>query len=493
MTAKQLPPRPNLDQLKHQAKERQRSASVPLHEAQTIIAREYGFSSWNALRDHVEAVTLEFDAAVDAFLAAATDGRADRAERILGLHPGIAKANLHAALVLGDAENVDGRLAKDPSLATKPGGPRGWEPIHYLCYTSMAHHSAARSAGLAAIARRLMALGVDPNTRFPWVHHNVRRPVLWGASRVARSLPLVHTLLDAGADPNDGVTLPLAASAGDIPVLEALLARGADVNQAWATDGGAALYAILNWSRTPDGVMWLLEHGADPNAVFAENGETPLHVVARAWDVALAEVMVRHGADIARRRTDGRTPYAVAELNGNRAVADWLLEQGASPELSDVDRLVAACSRGDRAAAEALLARTPELRGELTDDHYLALHQAAERGDVRALEAMLASGFDPNRPDAGIGKTALHSAAMEGWPDAVRLLLANGASVHVRDREFHGPPLVWAAEGSRQGREGRDFAAVGKLLLAAGSPVEWETGAEPAEGILEIVAEWRRG
>jgi len=216
-------------------------------------------------------------------------------------------------------------------------------------------------------------------------------------------------------------------------------------------------------------------------------------VVARAWDVPLAEAMVAHGAEIGRTRADGRTPYAVAELNGNRAVADWLLAHGASPELLDVDRLVAACSLGDRAAAEALLAKNPGLRSEITDDHYIALHQAAERGDVRALEVMLACGFDPNRPDVGIGKTALHSAAMEGWPDAVRVLLAHGASVHVRDREFNGQPLVWAAEGSRQGREGRDFAAVGKLLLDAGSPVEWEAGAEPAEGILEVVAAWRRG
>jgi len=492
MAAKQLPPRPNLDQLKHQAKELQRSAQIALHEAQTRIAREYGFASWNKLRDHVEALTLEFDAAVDAFVEAATDERSDRAERIVTLHPGIVNANLHTALVLGDAKAVDTRLERDPSLARKAGGPRGWEPIHYVCYTVMAHDAPARAEGLAVIARRLIALGVDPNTRFPWLHHNVRRPVLWGASRVVRSLPLVEALLEGGADPNDGVTLPLAASAGDIPVLEALRARGANVDQAWATDGATSLYAILNWSRTPEGVMWLLEHGADPNAMFAENGETPLHVVARAWDVPLAEAMVAHGADIERKRADGRTPYAVAELNGNRAVADWLREHGASTELSEIDRLVAACSLGRREAAEALLAKNPGLRNEITDDHYIAFHQAAERNDVRALEAMLACGFDPNRPDAGIGKTVLHSAAMEGWPDAVRVLLAHGASVHVRDREFKGQPLIWAAEGSRQGREGRDFAAVGRLLLDAGSPVAWETTAEPAEGLLEIVEAWRR-
>jgi len=408
MAAKQLPPRPNIDQLKRQAKDLlQAGKATALHDAQTLIAREYGFRSWNALRDHVEALTLEFDAALNEFLEAATDGRRDRAERMLALYPRIATANLHTALVLGDSAFVDARLKKDPSLATKPGGPRGWEPIHYICYTSMAHNSPVRSAGLAAIARRLIALGVDPNTRFPWVHHNVRRPVLWGASRQAQSLPLVQALLDAGADPNDGVTLPLAASAADIPVLEALLAHGANVDQAWATDGSTSLYAILNWSRTPDGVMWLLEHGADPNAVFAENGETPLHVVARAWDVALAEAMVARGADIERKRADGRTPYAVAELNGNRAVADWLLAHGAVPELSEVDRLVAACSRGERNTAEGLLAKNPGVRNEITDDHYIAFHQAAERNDVRALETMLACGFDPNRPDQGIGKTVL--------------------------------------------------------------------------------------
>ncbi|HEY6141430.1 MAG TPA: hypothetical protein VI670_27045, partial [Thermoanaerobaculia bacterium] len=72
--ARQLPSHPDLEQLKRQAKELQASAGIPLHEAQTRLARDYGFASWNKLREEVEARTLEFDAAVTEFIQAATDG-----------------------------------------------------------------------------------------------------------------------------------------------------------------------------------------------------------------------------------------------------------------------------------------------------------------------------------------------------------------------------------------------------------------------------------
>jgi hypothetical protein len=100
--------------------------------------------------------------------------------------------------------------------------------------------------GLVAIARRLIAFGANPNLRFPWRHHEVERPVLWGAVFVVRSVPLAIVLLDAGGNPSDGVTLPLAASAGNVAVLDLLLAYGADVNRPWATDGSSPLYAILH-------------------------------------------------------------------------------------------------------------------------------------------------------------------------------------------------------------------------------------------------------
>ena len=276
MTARQLPDRPNLDQLKQQSKDLMRAAragdaaalarfrilpafakhsdaelahvSLALHDAQSVVAREYGLESWNALRDRVEELTLEFDAAVDRFIEAATDGRSDRAERLFALHPAMASTNFYAALLLGELESVERRLER-PALATERGGPRGWEPLHYVCYTSVGARSGPREAGLVAIARRLLALGANPDLRFPWRHHEVERPVLWGAVSVVRSLELARVLLDAGANPSDGVTLPLAASGGNIAALDLLRAYGVDVNRAWATDGSAPLYAILHWSQ----------------------------------------------------------------------------------------------------------------------------------------------------------------------------------------------------------------------------------------------------
>jgi len=520
MSQRTLPDHPDIDQLKRQAKEllrsvkaadpaaRERMRIVPefarsspdelargafaLHDAQSAIAREHGFPSWNALSQHIEEMTLRFDDAVREFVEAATDGRRDRAERLLTIHPGIAAASFHAALVLGDVGRVTARLAEDPSLARQAGGPRGWEPLHYLCHTSLGG-DVTDTDGLAAIARRLLELGADPNTRFPWLHHGVRRPVLWGATLVTCLLPLAELLLQAGANPNDGVTLPLAAGAGETAALDMLFANGADPNQPWASDGSASLYATLQWATIPDGAFWLLAHGADPDPVYQGNGETPLHVAARRWDLPLVEALVARGADVSRQRSDGRTPYAVAELNGNRAVADWLLRNGASPDLQPVDRLVAACSRGDLSAAQAMLVEQPALRTAIAAEHYAVLHRAAERDDTAVLAALLACGFDPNRGDEEIGKTALHSAAMAGAVNAVRLLLARGASVTVRDREFNAQPLVWAAEGARsQAQAGGNHAAVGRLLLDAGSPTSWQPGEEPGEAISETIERWRR-
>src|SRR5215831_13076808 len=517
MTSKQLPERPNLEQLKNQAKTLLRSAqakepaalerfrvlptlaSLPmdqltvmefaLHQAQSVIAREYGFKSWRELHEQAEEQSLSFAAAIDEFVRCATGSAKDRAFRLLARYPAIAHANLHTELVLGDSEAVGRRLQEHPEIATQTGGAQNWEPLLYVCHTFLSQDAPERAAGLVAIARALLDRGANPNAEYHWNwHRELPRTALWGALCAVSHLPLAEVLLEGGANPTDGVSMHITAGSGNLRALELLHRFGVNVNG--IPRGVPPLRYILGWARNAAGIKWLLEHGGDPNLPWAEPGDAPLHIAAQRWDVPMVELLVQHGADIHQRRRDGRTAHTLAALHGNKAVAAWLRGRGANDELSALEDFVSACAGGDKARAVEMLGANPGLRGELRREHHLMMHVPAERGDVAALETMLSCGFDPNVKD-NESVTALHRAAMAGRSESVRLLLAHGASVNALDGMFSATPLVWATEGWSHGsREGADHLRSARFLIAAGSPLEWtppEKAPDP-EGTQEQLA-----
>jgi ankyrin repeat protein len=520
MTPSALPDRPNLEQLKKQAKSllhaahagdesalgrfaalpafadksiaELRATGLALHDAQSVIARELGFASWNTLREEVEARTLSFDAAVEEFIRCATGGACGRAERLLALHPRIVSASIYTALVLGDAASVETRLHEHSELATRRGGPQDWEPLLYACHTCMHRNAPARVDGLVAIARRLCALGANPNGEYHWNWHpELPRTALWAAVCEVSHLPLAEVLLEAGANPTDGVTAHIAGGGGNIEALELLHRYGVNVDG--IAGGVPPLVYMMFWGSNPVGPQWLLEHGADPNQAWGPEGEAPLHVAARRWDVPMVERLVQHGADPMRRRSDGYTPHTLAELHGNHDIATRLIAFGAEDELSPLEEFVATCARGDRAAADAILDAQPGLRRELRAEHHLMMHRPAETGQAVVLETMLACGFDPNVGDRD-KVTALHRAAMAGHPEAVRVLLRFGADVKALDGMFAATPLVWATEGRGHAQPGADHVGVARALIAAGSPLEWTPpeGAPGPERTIEGLIELRR-
>src|SRR5262245_53768560 len=104
-----LPARPNLEQLRHQAKDLLRAARagdvvaisriqavsdrLNLAAAQLVVARDHGFSSWARLKADVDARTMDLAQKVEQFLEASIRDWTGRAARLLDATPEIAGYN----------------------------------------------------------------------------------------------------------------------------------------------------------------------------------------------------------------------------------------------------------------------------------------------------------------------------------------------------------------------------------------------------------------
>jgi ankyrin repeat protein len=409
---------------------------------------------------------------------------------LLEQYPEIERASVFTACCTGAADFVSAALAAEPRLATEGHPPEGWPPLLYLC-TSPLH--TGNPQGVLRCAELLLAHGADPNSHMVWdaedPHSKI--PALYFAC-VAGNVPVVRLLLERGADPNDHESIYHAAELNRPECLELLLAHGGDISGRHSHWGNTPLYFLAgygegsaNCATATEGMRWLLAHGADPNVTSGVEAETPLHrVAAFGRGPAVAELLLAHGAEVDRPRSDGRTAYVLALRAGNTAVADLLRARGAdTSKTAPVDELLAACMRADAEAARALLARHPGLIAEFTPEDRWAFAQAADEGREASVRLMAELGFDLRWEGHGCG-TPLHKAAWRGNVAMVRLLLDLGAPVNVRDGQYGSSPLGWAAHGSSNCRQADDdYLAVVEALLAAGADGEtainrWGEGPE---------------
>ena len=485
-----LPERPDMGQVKKQAKELLRDIkngnaqalaragikagrSFALNDAQRVIARELGFPSWAQLKQHLDAQTRI--GAAEALLGAVLGGRKRLAAALLARDPTLAASSLHIACALGDPAAIQAFLEKDPALAKSKGGPRKWEPLIYLCFA----RAGAGDAPRAEAARLLLGAGADPNCwRGDPAWPNARETPLYGATGLNNFPRLARVLLMAGADPNDGESRYHAAEKNHVASLEVLKEFGTDFSSVGDAWGNTPLYFLLGWSphmsTVRSGILWLLDNGADPNvaAYPSAAAETPLHLAVHGgWDCEMIQALLAHGANPAAPRRDGRTPHALAVRLGREDAAALLGGAAAQPPIDPADAFLGACMRGDAAAVRLKRAQYPGLVQSLDEGQRQTVLLAARAGNLEALRLMADCGMDLDVLGKD-GETAVHMAAWHGQAAVLRFLIAKGCALGVRERRFGALPLGWVAHGSLHCHgENGDHAGAAAALIAAGAPL----------------------
>ncbi len=237
----------------------------------------------------------------------------------------------------------------------------------------------------------------------------------------------VRRLLKEGADPNarkpgGRSPLMLAARNGSADLLRLLVDAGADLN-ARDEEGETAL-DFAAFAESDEKVKLLLMAGAD-----ASGSGQALCFAARTGHRALLEALLKAGADVNGRDSEGKTALFYAVSRDDPALVKTLLDAGADPNLRDQSDQTALFLTSDLHLVKALLDAGADVNAGL-EAGWTALTEAARKGDLALAKALIAAGADLN------GTPALIQAAWIAKSlEMVRLLLSSGADVNVRDRK----------------------------------------------------------
>jgi hypothetical protein len=123
--------------------------------------------------------------------------------------------------------------------------------------------------------------------------------------------------------------LLLASKNGHVPVVQALLQGGADVDKA-DDDGCTPLYIASQNGHAPV-VQALLQGGAAVDKA-QDNGVTPLMVASQQGHVPVVQALLQGGADVDKAKDGGRTPLMVASEQGHGEVVRALKKHGSQKQ-----------------------------------------------------------------------------------------------------------------------------------------------------------------
>ena len=506
MPIRELPARPNIEHLKNQARTLLRDAlaseadakarfsncnidtTPKLADALHVIAREYGFDTWPALKLHIELSSAD---PVEALTAAIKADSASLVREVLLRHPSLKSRideplpnysfdtpALVAAVQKGNRDIVDVLLNAGANINERTRWWAGSFGVLDCAGPKLADHLISRGAtvDIHAAAR----LGMIDRVR----EHLTRDP------------QLVH------ARGGDG-QLPLHFAA-TVEIAALLLDHGADIDardidhESTAAQYMACSRQYLEW-REPyrhDVVRFLISRGAQADILMA----------SAVGDLALVERILNNDPETVRTtvteryfpkrdpKSGGciyifgfgwtRSPHMIAHQFDHPEVFALLMQR--SPNWL---RLVNAAEIGDDAWCQRILSEHPQLFQKLSANAARRIIGVATRNNTHALHLLLAAGWPANAV-METGQTALHFSAWHGNAEAVRDLIAHNAPINVFETEHGGSPLAWALHGSLNSweRDKGDYPAVTRALLAAGAAIpKPERPLEATEEVLAII------
>ena len=497
---KELPQRPHLGHLKKQAKQlldgcrqldgadldRMRAAlpaaaghdnaeivamNLRLHDAQSCIAREYGFASWSQLKDYVE--TQAAPATEDGTLlrrwmlwtfgAGYRAAKPQLAARLLREHPQLLQEHPALACAVGDVVTVRKKIADDAQWAQTRSSSAMMSPLLCACFSGLIRIP-EYAQGVRDCVVVLLAAGADiRDTTIDPTFPEDPLSALYGAAGRNHDAGLTRILRDAGADPNDGESLYHAAEATDGECVRLLLEAGARVS------GSNALFRSLDFER-PQILRLMLAHGGDPNEKNALG--TPLtHAIRRRRSPEIVRLLLDAGADPSSRNPLGISAYRLAQRMGLTDVAALLREAGAVVDDNVQEEFLAACARADRATVHSILAQRPGVIGELSDEQLRLLPELAAEGCGDVVRLMVDSGWPITARGGDIDGSALNHAVFRGDSVLAEFLLRHGA--HYDERHGYNDNVFGTLSfASLAGTTaGGDWLGCAKALMASGAPL----------------------
>jgi ankyrin repeat protein len=492
-----LPDRPNLDYLKKQAKDLLRALqdgdavaaarfqalastsptegrTLKLADAQHVLAHEYGFDTWAALKARVEALAKPFDP-FEAMKTALRANDAPGVRRLFAAHA-VLRERINRPLpdfnfespallgALGSRDVIDAVLDAGADINVKSAWWAGGFGVLDSVSPELAAYLIQRGATLEPTAAARLGL-FDALKQM-----------------VAARPELVH------ARGGDG-QMPLHQAA-TVEIAEYLLAQGADIDARDIDhESTPAQYAVR---ERPEVARYLVSRGCRTDILLAAAvGERAL--VARHLDADPASIRTSVSREFFPMRNlhaggiiyiwalgHHKTAHLVARDFGHEDIFRLLMDRSPA-EL----QLVTACQVGDETLAVDLARRNLSLSKETREK----LVYTAQTNNIRAVELMLRTAW-PADIQAIHGQTALHWSAFHGNLEMTRALLQHRAPVNVIEREHNGAPLNWALFGTHHGwfRQIARYPEVIDALLAAGAslPANWDEMdyAEPVRAVL---------